>query len=578
MSAHEGSSLPRLPGGARRLLIMFAGLVVALVVVTRLIRVYTGWLWFGEVGFRSVWSTVVLTRLVLFVVIAVSVGGVVFTAMWSALRYRPLMVAEPGQVDYLRPYRMAVLRHPRWFGVGVAGGLAVICGLIGQSRWMTVQLFLHGGSFDIRDPEFGHDIGFYVFDLPLYRLVVSWLLVVLVLGLLAGLATHYLFGGLRLSGNRPGLSHPARVQLVVFAGLFVLVKAIAYWLDRYTLLAGDSQEPTFTGAGYTDINAVLPAKLILFAIALICAAAFFSAVVIHDLRIPALAAAMLLLSSIVVGGIWPLAVQQLSVRPNAADKESVFIERNIAATRQAYGIGGDRVEYQPYPGIGTRPPPEVPADATTLANVRLLDPNVLSRTFTQQPQLKNFYSFPENLDLDRYRIDGQLRDYVVAARELTPEALSGNQRQWVYRHTVYTHGNGFVAAPANRVNAAVRDAAGDTESSNSGYPIYTVSDIATGATGNQLIPVDQPRIYFGEVIAAADPDYAIVGGGTEPREYDTDSTKYTYTGAGGVPIGNWINRLAFVDVASRSSRVSEVTRVTSSPAGFEVMAPTLARR
>ncbi|WP_459549608.1 UPF0182 family protein [Nocardia sp. X0981] len=545
MSARDGPNLPRLPRSARLLVIASAVLIAALVVISRLIGVYTSWLWFGEVGFRGVWRTVLVTRLTLFVALSLLVGTVLFTAMWLAFRWRPLMVTDPGQVDHLLPYRTTVLRRPLWFGLGIAGVIGSICGLVGQSRWMTVQLFLHGGSFGSRDPEFGYDIGFFVFDLPFYRLVVSWLFTALILGFLAGLAAHYLFGGLRLSGKRPGPSYPARVQLLVFAGLFILVKAVAYWLDRYSLLAGDSQEPTFTGAGYTDINAVLPARLILFAIALICAAAVFAGVVLRDLRIPALAAAMLLLSSILVGGAWPLAVEQFSVRPNAADKERVYIERNIAATRQAYGIGGDRVEYQPYPGIGTRPPPEVAADATTLANVRLLDPNVLSRTFTQQQQLKNFYSFPENLDLDRYLIDGQLRDYVVAARELTPGALSANQRHWVNRHTVYTHGNGFVAAPANRVNAAVRDTAGDTESSNSGYPIYTVSDIATGASGNQVIPVEQPRVYFGEVIAATDPDYAIVGGGTQPREYDTDTTKYTYTGAGGVPIGNWFNRLAF---------------------------------
>ncbi|MGI5216699.1 UPF0182 family protein [Nocardia sp. CA-290969] len=544
MSAREGLNLPRLPRTARRLLIAAVAVVVVLIVISRLVGVYIGWLWFGEVGFRDVWRTVLLTRLSLFVLFAVVAGGVVFVAMWLAFRYRPHPV-DTGQPDYLLPYRAPVLRRPRWFGIGIAGVIGLVCGLIGQSRWPTVQLFLHGGSFGIRDPEFGLDIGFFVFDLPLYRLVVSWLFAVIFLGFLASLGTHYLFGGLRLSGRRPGLSHPARAQLAVLAGLFILVKAVAYWFDRYALLAGDSREPTFAGAGYTDINAVLPARLILFAIALICAAAVFAAVVVRDLRIPALAAAMLLLSSILVGGAWPLAVEQLSVRPNAADKERVYIERNIAATRQAYAIGGDRVEYRPYPGVGTSAPPDVPADATTLANIRLLDPNVLSRTFTQQQQLKNFYSFPDHLDLDRYPIDGQLRDYVIAARELTPSALSANQRHWVNRHTVYTHGNGFVAAPANRVNAAVRDAAGDTESSNSGYPIYAVSDIATGATGNQVIPVDQPRIYFGEVIAREDPDYAIVGGGTEPREYDTDTTKYTYDGAGGVPIGNWFDRMAF---------------------------------
>ncbi|MFZ2178314.1 MAG: UPF0182 family protein, partial [Rhodococcus sp. (in: high G+C Gram-positive bacteria)] len=201
-----------------------------------------------------------------------------------------------------------------------------------------------------------------------------------------------------------------------------------------------------------------------------------------------------------------------------------------------------------YPGVGTRPPRDLPADVTTIANARLLDPNVLSRTFTQQQQLKNFYGFTPTLDIDRYTVDGELGDYIVAARELSPNSLSGNQTQWINRHTVYTHGNGFVAAPANRVNAAVRDATGQSSSSDSGYPIYTVSDIASQATDRQLIPVEQPRIYFGEMIAHSDnPDYAIVGAqtGAPPREYDTDTSTYTYTGTGGVPVGNWVNRLAF---------------------------------
>lgn len=207
------------------------------------------------------------------------------------------------------------------------------------------------------------------------------------------------------------------------------------------------------------------------------------------------------------------------------------------------------MEYRGYPGIGTKNPRDVAADVTTIANVRLLDPNVLSRTFTQQQQLKNFYSFPAELDIDRYHIDGQLRDYIVGVRELSPDSLTGNQTDWINRHTVYTHGNGFVAAPANRVNAAVRDAPNTSEpsDSNSGYPIYTISDIASHGSDRQIIRVDQPRIYFGEVIAQADPDYAIVGGAPAqtPREYDTDTSKYTYTGAGGVPIGNWFNRTLF---------------------------------
>ncbi|QDQ89350.1 membrane protein [Rhodococcus sp. WB9] len=556
--------------------VVLLAFVALLVIGPRLVSVYIDWLWFGELGYRSVWGTVLVTRLILFVVVTLVVAGLMFAVLVWAYRSRPLFAAAVSSKDPIEEYRTVVMSRPRWFGIGVPLLVAVPFGLSAQANWATVQLFLRGGGFGTVDAEFGHDIGFYVFDLPFYRLVLTWLFVATFLAFVLNLATHYLFGGLRLSfkstttnqdqdgGNsknrdepggrdEPGagvsaLTRAARIQLAVLAGSFIALKAVAYWLDRYALLWGSRKEPTFTGAGFTDINAVLPARLILFAIAIICAIAFFAAIVVRDLRIPAMAAALLVLSSILVGGIFPALMEQFSVRPNAADRESPYIERNIAATRQAYGLGPDRVEYRDYPGVGTRPPREVPADVTTIANARLLDPNVLSRTFTQQQQLKNFYGFTPTLDIDRYTIDGELADYIVAARELAPNSLSGNQTQWINRHLVYTHGNGFVAAPANRVNAAVRDASGQSSSSDSGYPIYTVSDIASQAVGNQIIPVEQPRIYYGEVIAQSEsPDYAIVGAGAgaTPREYDTDTATYTYTGTGGVPIGNWVNRLAF---------------------------------
>jgi uncharacterized membrane protein (UPF0182 family) len=489
---------------------------------------------------------VLLTRIAIFAAVAMVVGGSVFPAMMLAHRSRPVFIPAGRQNDPTAQFRTAVMRRPRLFGWAVAVAVGVLCGLIAQSNWMTVQLFLHGGSFGIVDPEFGHDIGFFVFDLPFYRSVLNWLFVAVCFAFLASLATHYVFGGLRLSSGKGTLTQPARVQLAVLAGTLIALKAVAYWFDRYSLLSGSRKEPTFTGAGYTDIHAALPAKLVLLAIAVLCAVSFFAVIVLRDMRIPAMAAALLVLSSILVGGVWPLLMEQFSVRPNAADVERPYIERNIDATRQAYRIGADWVEYRDYPGVGTKSPRDVAADVTTIANVRLLDPNVLSRTFTQQQQLKNFYSFPAVLDLDRYRIDGELRDYIVGARELSPDSLTGNQTDWINRHTVYTHGNGFVAAPANRVNAAVRDAA-NTSDSNSGYPIYTVSDIASQGSGRQIITVEQPRIYYGEVIAQSDPDYAVVGSaeGSEPREYDTDTDKYTYTGAGGVPIGNWFNRTVF---------------------------------
>lgn len=539
------TGLPSLSKRSRVLLILALAAAVLLLVGPRLVDTYTNWLWFGEVHFRGVYVKILLTRIVLFFVVGLLVGVIVWLAMLLAYRSRPVFVPMSGPNDPVGRYRTTVMTRLRLLGIGIPVILGVLCGLIAQAEWVTVQLFFNGGSFGVADPEFGLDVGFYSFDLPFYRFVVNWFFVAVLLALFASLVAHYIFGGIRLAGREGALTRAARIQLAVLAGVFVLLKAVAYWLDRYSLLSSSRKEPTFTGASYTDINAVLPAKLILLAIAVICAVAFFAAIVLRDLRIPAMAIALLVLSSILVGAIWPLVVEQFSVRPNAADKESAYIQRNIAATRQAYGI--ENVEYQNYPGVGTKSPREIPADATTIANARLLDPNVLSRTFTQQQQLKNFYGFPQSLDIDRYNIDGELADYIVAARELSPNSLSGNQTDWINRHTVYTHGNGLVAAPANRVNAAVRETAELAANSNSGYPVYTVSDIASQEGGNQVIKVDQPRIYYGEVIAQSNPDYAIVGGlaGAQPREYDTDVARYTYTGAGGVPIGNWFNRLAF---------------------------------
>ncbi len=541
------TGLPSLSRRSRVLLVLALVVAVLLLIGPRLIGGYTNWLWFGEVGFREVFSTVLLTRIALFVVVALIVGGAVFGGLLLAYRSRPVFVPNVGPNDPIARYRTAVMSRLKLFGVVVPAVIGALAGLVAQSNWVAVQMFLHGGSFGKQDPQFHLDVGFYAFDLPFYRFVLNWLFVAVILAFIANLVTHYVFGGIRLAGREGALSNAARIQLAVLAGTFFLLKAIAYWLDRYSLLSSSRKEPTFTGASYTDVNAVLLAKLILMAIAVICAITFFAAIVLRDLRIPAMATGLLLLSSILVGAVYPLVVEQFSVRPNAADKESAYIERNIAATREAYGITDEQVTYQDYPGYSTKSPRDIPADQTTIANARLLDPGLLSPTFTQQQQLKNFYGFPPALDIDRYQVDGEKRDYVVAARELAPRSLTGNQTDWINRHTVYTHGNGFVAAPANKVNAAASNSAEEAANSNSGYPVYTVSDIASQQAGNQVIPVDQPRIYYGEVIADTDVDYSIVGAvdGEGPREYDTDTSQYTYTGEGGVSIGNWFNRLAF---------------------------------
>ncbi len=552
------TGLPSLSRRSRILLVTALVIAALLLVGPRLTDAYTSWLWFGEVGFRRVFTTVLVTRILLFLVVGIVVGMVVWAAMLAAYRTRPVFVPVSGPSDPIARYRSTVMGRLKLFGIGIPVLVGLLSGLVAQSSWATVQLFLHGGAFGIQDPQFHLDVGFYAFDLPFYKLILNWLFVAVVIAFFANLVTHYIFGGLRLAGREGNLTRPARIQLAVIAGTFVLLKAVAYWFDRYSLLSSTRKEPTFDGGSYTDINAVLPAKLILMSIAIICAIAFFAGVVLRDLRVPAMAAALMLLSSILVGAVWPLVVEQFEVRPNAASKESAYIERNIDATRQAYGLTDDKVSYVDYKGTQTKDPSSSTADQQTIANIRLLDPNLLTQTFIQRQQLQNFYGFPDPLDIDRYTINGEKQDYIVAARELVPGNLSGNQTDWINQHTVYTHGNGFVASPANRVNVAPpketqQAAAGGSNSSGGGYgyPVFNVDDKSTVSDlftpkDRQAIPVDQPRIYYGEMISDSDADYAIVGGnGEAPREYDTGTAQYTYTGAGGVPIGNWFNRLAF---------------------------------
>lgn len=539
----------RMPKLTRRSRILVSVALVALVLLLagpRLIDGYVDWLWFGELGYRSVFVTVLLTRLVVFLVVGLAVGGIVFGGMAMAYHTRPVFVPGNGN-DPVAQYRAVVMSRLRLVGFGIPAVIGLLSGVIAQTYWARIQLFLHGGDFKIRDPQFGKDLGFYAFELPFYRLVLSYLFVALFLALIANLLAHYVFGGIRLSGRTGMLTRSARIQLMSLLGALVLLKAVAYWLDRYELLSHSRNGKPFTGAGYTDINAVLPAKLIMVAIALICAVAVFAAIAWRDLRIPAIGLVLLLLSSLIVGAVWPLIVEQISVKPNAAQKESEYISRSITATRQAYGLTADVVSYRNYSGDAQATAQQVAADRATTSNIRLLDPTIVSPAFTQFEQGKNFYYFPDQLSIDRYRDrDGHLRDYVVAARELNPDRLIDNQRDWINRHTVYTHGNGFIASPANTVRGIAND-----PNQNGGYPEFLVNVV--GANGSVISDgparLDQPRIYFGPVISNTPADYAIVGKNGPDREYDyetnTETKNYTYAGKGGVPIGDWLSRSVF---------------------------------
>ncbi|WP_445185592.1 UPF0182 family protein [Pseudonocardia sp. Cha107L01] len=527
---------PALSRRTRILLVVGGVALVALLAGSRLLDYYVNWLWFGEVGYRQVFSTIVLTRIVQFVLVAVVFAVLLAATLAVAFRSRPVFVPVSGPEDPVARYRTVIIQRLRVFAIGVPLVIGVIAGLAAQGDWQTAQMFLHSTPFGTADPVFGMDVGFYAFQLPFYRWVLDLMFVAVALCFVASLITHYIFGGVRLAGRAGQVSVAARAQLAVLAGVFVLLKAVAYWLDRYSTLLSSSSDNggVFSGASYTDLNAVIPAKIILLFISLICAAAFFAAVFRHNLQLPSIAIALLVLSSVLIGAAWPAVLEQFVVRPNANVREAIPIQRNIEATQAAYGLTPQKIKYQDYSGVSNATPSAVRGDTATISNLRLLDPSKLAKTFTQLEQRKNFYGFPPKLDIDRYPVNGNVQDYVVAARELDSSALTGNQTDWINRHMVYTHGNGFVAAPANQVNSALDEAAG-----SGGYPNFTVSD--TSNKGD--IVVNQPRIYYGELIT----DYSIVGSPPTdaPREYDSDTDAVTYTGKGGVSLGNLFNRLVF---------------------------------
>ncbi|TFV89230.1 UPF0182 family protein [Blastococcus sp. CT_GayMR16] len=543
--------VPTLSRRAKLVLGAVAVLLVLFTVIGTLTNVYVDYLWFDETRYTEVFWTELQTRALLFAVAGVATGGLTATAIYLAYRFRPTFRPMSLEQQNLERYRQSLEPRRGLVLTAVAVVLGLFAGFTAQGSWQTWLTFRNSTDFGRTDPQFGIDLSFFVFDYPFYRLALGFGFAIVLLALIGSVLTHYVFGGLRLQTPGQKLTAGARVQLSVLLGLFVALKAVAYWLDRYGLVYSDRGE-VFTGASYTDVNALLVPKTILVFVAAVCALAFFANILVRNFLLPAAALVLLLISSLVIGVAYPAIVQQFVVRPSADQKEAPYIERAINSTLAAYGL--DDINYVDYAQSSTGDEVDTQAaqaelrnDTETIPNARLLDPNVLSATFTARQQIRNVYGFPEKLDIDRYTLpdpatgEDRTRDYVVAVRELNSEGLSENQDSWINRHTVYTHGNGFVAAPANEVVAG----------QEGGEPNFTTKDLPT--TGN--IEVDQPRIYYGELIQQGGQDvYSVVGApeGSEPREFDQPEDgsdegqiNNTYGGDGGVSIGSFFRQLTF---------------------------------
>ncbi len=520
-----GRGLPRRWGP----LLPTVAILIALAILGAIAAsIFTDLWWYESVGFRGVFLTELGTKVLLFVVAGLLTAGAVALSLIVAYRTRPLYVPTTQAQQVLDQYRQALDPLRKIGVVLVPAVLGLLAGSGTMGAWKTYLLWRNAVPFGTKDPQFHLDIGFFVFTLPWLDFVVGFLTVVLVLTLLAGAFTHYVYGGLQLPG-RGRSTRAAFIHLSTIGALLALVRGASYWLDRYSL--STSNGDLFTGVTYTDAHAVMPTKAILAVAAVMCAGFFLASIWTRSWRVPLIGVGLLVVMAVVVGGIYPALIQSIKVKPSEKSLESTYIQRNINATRTAYGI--DNIKTTTYSATTDVAAGQLRADAATIPGIRLVDPNVVSTTFQQLEGLRQYYQFPDTLDVDRYTINGTSEDAVVAAREINLDGVPADKRNWLNDHTVYTHGFGFVAAYGNQRTAE-------------GNPVFFESGLQPKGPLGEF----QPRIYFGE----DSPEYSIVGAppGSQAREFDypDDSGQgtqknTTYAGSGGVSIGSLFRRAAY---------------------------------
>jgi len=538
--------------GRRGRTLLWTLIVLGLVALTAVLfsGFYTDLLWYRSVGGSDVFWTQLTTRLALLVVFGFVMAFIVGFNMWLAYRTRPVFRLMSPEQASLERYRMALDPLRRLAIIGVPLLLGLLAGVAATSEWKDWLLFRNSTAFGVADPKFNVDVGFYVFTLPFLSFVLGFLFAAVVLGFLAAVVVHYLYGGIRLQPADDRFSGAAQAHLSILIGIFLLLKAAAYWLDRYAVTL--STDDKVDGVTYKDVNALIPGQSILVWVSVICAVLFFISAFRKGVTLAITGLVLFVATALIVGTAYPSFVQSFQVLPTELVRESPYIKNNIEATRASYDV--KRAEVTSYDATATPTPADVKASSGTLENIRLLDPAIVSPTFKQLEGTRTQYRFPDSLDIDRYALDGKTRGTVVALRELTLSGLADSERNWANDHVIYTHGFGVVAAYDNAANA-------------DGTPKFFESGIPQ--TGP--LAVDQPRIYFGEY----SPAFSIVGApeGSTPREidYPTNSGQetYTYQGDGGVAIGSTFNRLMYAvkysdpnfvlsDLVNSDSRILEV--------------------
>ncbi|MET9729933.1 UPF0182 family protein [Streptomyces sp. NPDC006458] len=547
-----GPSGPRIrvgrPSRRVRTLLMTLGVLAVLgMTFTMFAGFWTDWLWYRSVNYSSVFTTTLSTKIGLFFVFGLLMALAVGFNIWLAHRLRPPLSAMSMEQQSLDRYRMGIAPYKKWLLLAITALVGLIAGASASGQWRTWLMWVNGVSFGKKDPQFHLDVSFYAFDLPWYRFLLGFGFAATILSLIAATLTHYLYGGLRVTSPGARATAAATGHLSVLLGVFVTLKAVAYWLDRYGLAVKSSDfkaTDNWTGLRYVDANAYLPAKTILFCIAVICALLFFATLWRRTWQLPVIGFGLMVLSAILIGGLYPAIVQKFQVQPNEQAKEAPYVEKNLKATREAYGIDGAQVT--DYSGKGnTADQTKLRDDVDATASIRIMDPNIVSPTFQQLQQMRKYYAFPTNLDVDRYNDKGTDQDTVIGLRELN---LSGVDKQnWINNHFRYTHGYGVVAAKGTTADAE-------------GRPVFTESDLPSqGDLGTY-----EQRVYYGEKTDA----YSIVGGPQKEIDYSDDSGEktYSYKAKSGVNLSNPINRAAYAVALSEpqilySGAIGEGSRI-----------------
>jgi uncharacterized protein len=481
--------------------------------------------WFEERGYRDVFLTILFSRLGLTAMFTVVLAVIIGANLSIARRVRPFIIPTSPQQAQVQRVRDAIDPYLPWVIAAVSILFALTSGSAVGAQWQTFLLFINGQSIGLLDPQFQRDIGFYLFELPFWSLIQTWAFTSLVLIGLLTAGAHYLLGGIRPDAPGDKIIPAAKTHLTILLIAALSVRAWGYWLSRYEL--NYSARGTVTGASFTDVNAELPALLLLIGVSIIAIAVLFVSLRRAGYILPGAALGLLVVSSIVLQGIYPAFIQRVRVDPQELAREAEFISRNLEATRTAYGLDG--IALTPFSIRNDLDEQDVIDNDVTLRNVRLWDPAVLETTYSELQSLRPYYEF-RDVAIDRYFIDGELRQVMLATRELS--TLPEQADTWQNRHITYTHGFGVVASQVNTANAE-------------GQPVFIASNIPPEGE-SEVVPSEQPGIYFGENDA---PAYSLVR--TDAAELDFEEPESqqqittVYAGRGGVPIGSFSRQLAF---------------------------------